>query len=76
MGLSCIIEPATGTVDGLNTVFQVSAPYVAGSVEVFLNGQAKRKDYDDGWLELGSNKIKMKQPPEAGDVIQVFYRPA
>lgn len=62
--------------DGLNTVFQLSAPYAPGSVEVFLNGQAKRQDYDDGWSELGSNTIKMKQPPALGDVVQVFYRPA
>jgi hypothetical protein len=74
--LPCVIEIASGLVDGLNTVFQLAAPYISGSVEVFLNGQAKRQDYDDGWSELGGNKIQMKQPPELGDVVQVFYRPA
>ena len=74
--LPVVIEIATGLIDGVNTVYQVSTSYVSGSVQVFLNGQAKRQDFADGWSELGGNKIKMAQPPEGGDVLQVYFRPA
>ena len=70
-----LIEPALGTIDGVNTLFLSSAMYVPGSVQVWLNGLLKRKDFDDGWTELGSNKILLKEAPEPGDVVQVFYRP-
>ena len=70
-----LIEPAAGLVDGVNTVFLSSVAYVPNSVQVWLNGQMKRKDFDDGWIELGSNKIKLKEAPLPGDVVQVFYRP-
>jgi len=70
-----LIEPATGLVDGFNTLFLSSSMYVPGSVQVWLNGQMKRKDWDDGWTELGSNKILLKEAPIPGDVVQVFYRP-
>lgn len=33
------IEIATGTINGVNTSFSTSAPYVAGSLSVWRNGQ-------------------------------------
>lgn len=70
-----LIESAAGPVNGSNTLFLSSAAYVPGSVQVWLNGFLKRRDYDDGWIELGSNKIQLKEAPQVGDVVQVFYRP-
>lgn len=70
-----LIESAAGPVNGFNTVFLSSVAYVPGSVQVWLNGLLKRRDYDDGWIELGSNKIRLKEAPQVGDVVQVFYRP-
>lgn len=68
------IEVATGAVNGVNTVFQTSAPYIPGSVRVFLNGQLKREDFDDGWIELGYDKVALKIPPELGDSVQTYFR--
>ncbi len=70
-----LLVVAQGTADGVNRNFTVGAPYVPGSTIVFLNGAALRKDYDNGWNELGGDKINMKEAPMAGDVLQVYFRP-
>lgn len=75
MAIPALIQVATGTIDGVNTVFETSADYVTGSVQVFLNGQLKRVDLEDGWVELGGKKVKLNEPPIVGDVVQIYYRP-
>lgn len=74
-------EVALGVVDGVNVVFTTPTPYVGGSVAVFLNGQLKRADFMDGWVEtnpsLGVVTLLMAPEPAAfgnpDDVVQVFY---
>jgi hypothetical protein len=70
-----LIEVAIGTVDGANRVFRTSTMYVPGSLQVWLNGQLKRRDFQDGWTELGAGKFEMAEAPRVGDVVQAFYRP-
>lgn len=70
-----VIEVAAGPIDGVNTSFTVSVMYVPGTLQVWLNGLLLRKDFDDGWLELGWNKFKLKEPPVPGDVVQAYFRP-
>lgn len=70
-----LIVTAIGSVNGVNLIFQTGAPYVLGSTVVFLNGTALRKDWDNGWTELGSDKIKMNEAPTVGDAIQIYFRP-
>ena len=65
----------TGAVDGVNKIFTLRGPYLPGSTQVFLNGQAKVASYADGWVELGGNRIAMKVAPETGDVVQVYFQP-
>jgi hypothetical protein len=72
---STVIEVAAGPIDGFNKSFTVTAMYVPGSLQVWLNGLLLRKDYADGWTEQGSNQFKMKEAPLAGDVVQAYYRP-
>lgn len=52
--------------------------YVAGSTQVFLNGDAVRPQDDDGWTETapGSGTITLKETPIAGDKLLVALRPA
>lgn len=68
------IEVPAGVVNGINAVFQTSLPYVPGSVRVFLNGQLKREDFADGWIELGYDKVALKIPPVPGDTVQTYFR--
>lgn len=75
MAAPSVLEVAVGPVNGVNKNFSVSASYAPGSTQVWINGQMKRRDFEDGWTELGSNKLQLGQAPQVGDVVQVWYRP-
>jgi len=72
-------EVPSGVIDGVNTVFTVSRPYQPGSVAVFLNGQLKRRDLDDGWTETGpaAGIVTLTEAPRSAgvcpDVLQIFF---
>ncbi len=72
---SARFEVVAGTIDGANRTFYTSLPYGPGTTALFLNGQLKRADYDDGWVESdpGIGKIVLEEAPLPGDVVQVFY---
>lgn len=73
-------ETPTGTIDGANTVFFVSQPYVPGSTAVWINGILLDKSLDDGWIESdpSTGEITFKEAPQGSgacpDVLQVFYK--
>ena len=68
-------EVATGNIDGVNTTFFTSVPYQPQFTAVFLNGQLKRPDFDDGWTEISpvTGRFDLDQAPLVGDVVQVFF---
>jgi len=72
-------EVASGTIDGVNVIFNVSMPYKPGTTAVFLNGLLLREDYPDGWLESDpvTGEVTLKEPPRVTkitpDVVQVFF---
>lgn len=68
-----IIEPLLGVVNGTNKLFETTAPYVPNSVVVFLNGQAKVREHDDGWEELGHKRIRLKEAPHVDDDVMAYY---
>jgi hypothetical protein len=70
-----IIEPADGIVNGTNRVFRSSRTYRPSSLRVFLNGILNRRELVDGWVELGSNKVRLNEAPKTGDIVQVYYIP-
>lgn len=72
-------ELAIGVSDSVNVLFYTPTfPYAPGSVAVFLNGQLKRADFMDGWVESNPavGEVTLLLPPLAGvppDVVQIFY---
>ena len=68
-------EVAAGPIDGSNVNFSVTMPYLASTLVVWLNGQLKRRDWDDGWIELSplGGTFQMKVPPKLLDIVQAFY---
>ena len=68
-----IFEVALGTPNGVTTVFGTTAPYKPGSVQVFMNGALRRQDFQDGWIEIGSQQVKLKEAPRVGDTVQIYY---
>lgn len=78
------IEPALGTVDGVNRDFSAPTSYRAGSLVVFLNGQQLKRELENGWEELDPvagtfrTKLAPEPPPPGstdnpGDVLYVYY---
>ena len=68
-------EVPAGPINGTNRLFYTSLYYRPTTIQVWLNGQMKRIDLDDGWFELGMNKVRFKVAPEVGDVVQIYYIP-
>ena len=62
-----------GIVDGSNMVFETTEKYGNGTLNVILNGQVKDAGMDDGCVELGGKRFKMKKPPVSGDIIGACY---
>ena len=73
-------EVPSGTINGTNTVFTVSVPYVVGSTAVWINGALLEQTLDDGWLESNpaTGEITLKEAPRSSgacpDVLQVFFK--
>ena len=73
-------EVPSGVIDGVNTVFTVSVPYISGTTAVWLNGVLLEPSLVDGWIESNpaTGEITLKEPPQATgpcpDVLQVFFQ--
>lgn len=69
-----LTEDAPETPDGVLRVFSTGTEYAAGSVRVFVNGQLKRGDYEDGWTELGGRLVELDEAPKPEDSVAILYR--
>jgi hypothetical protein len=69
------LEVPSGAVNGTNQAFTTSVPYTAGTLSVWINGQLKRQDLEDGWAETSptTGVFTMGVAPKTGDIIQVFF---
>ena len=76
MGLSRIVT-ATGTIDGVNTVFSTGEPYTVGYTRYILNGRIHGHDTDPDFTYSESNpdagEITVSEPPAIDDVVQIFF---
>jgi len=68
-----IFRVLAGVVDGVNVNFETPAPYYPGSVRVFVDGQLKMQGFEDGWIELGYNRVQLLDPPEEGSTVQAYF---
>jgi hypothetical protein len=68
-----VIELLDGVTDSNNKLFLTSGNYVAGSVRVFRNGALLEASLVDGWTELGSKKVLLKEAPKDTDIMQAYY---
>ena len=66
----------SGTINGSNTTFTVSAGvYISGSLFVYLNGQLQTQGSGEDWVETtpASGTFDFAIAPETGDEITVVY---
>lgn len=64
-------EEPLGTINGTNTVFSTSEPFVAGSTVLYLNGLALSVPDDYG--ESSPSEIQTVDPPLVGDRLLITY---
>jgi hypothetical protein len=64
-----------GMIDGSNTTFTTSVPYMTGTLQVYLNGQLQTQGSSEDWAETtpGSGTFDFAVAPESGDEITVYY---
>lgn len=67
-----INEIASGSVNGVNKVFNTLNPYVPGTLQVFRDGQLMTKDGD--YTETSSTSYTFATAPLIGSVIQHSYQ--
>ena len=67
-------ETVTGSVNGSNTVFTTQAPYVASTLEVYINGlrQARTTHVTETSPSVGT--FTLDTAPLTGDIIRVNYQ--
>lgn len=64
-----------GSTDGHNKLFETPTRYVAGTIRVFINGNACESPDDRwGWAEESDVTIRFKVAPKVGDQVQAFYQ--
>jgi hypothetical protein len=68
-----ITEVAIGPINDVNQDFNTSGTYIPGTLNIYLDGQLLRKDYTDGFAELGGTAFRMNVPPRSGSVVQARY---
>lgn len=75
IGLNSLIinETPSGTVNGSNAAFDTASAYVAGSIQVYRDGQLMAGGGAD-YTETDSNTITFTTAPATGSVILVTYQ--
>ena len=69
-------EEATGVIDGVNTIFTTSVPFVPTTITLWYNGILVRQLDDDGFNVTGLDTFTMKRAPTVGETLHVRFREA
>lgn len=68
------IEIPIGDIDGINDLFETTLDYIADSLQVWYDGVLIKKDFDDGFIELGNKQFRLKQIPPENTKLSVWYQ--
>lgn len=63
-----------GAIDGANTVYKTSFNFSLESVNVYVNGQLKVRDWEDGFWVTAPNIVTLKEALLDGDTLEVEYK--
>ena len=67
-------DTIVGVIDGANQHYVCSFDFHPDTVNVYVNGRLKIRDWDDGFVVLPPRTIAMKEPLLAGDSLEIEYR--
>jgi hypothetical protein len=70
-----VLEPAIGTVDGVNAAFRTSVAYHTGTLRAYIDGQLVGTINEDlnGPAELGGRDVQMGVPPRTDTILYFWY---
>lgn len=63
-----------GAIDGVNTAFVCSFDFQADTVQIYVNGRLKLKDWDDGFWVQPPRTVILKEAPLTGDSLEIEYQ--
>jgi hypothetical protein len=66
--------PASGDIDGVNDLFEVSTAYYPGTVFLILDGQIIKSDDPMAPIELGGKSIQLGEAPQTYNDILFYYQ--
>lgn len=67
-------DTLTGAIDGSNVHYVCSFDFNADTVNVYVNGRLKIRDWDDGFVVLPPRTVAMKEALLLGDSLEVEYK--
>lgn len=67
-------DTLVGAIDGVNTDYQTTYAFNADTVQVYVNGRLKVRDWDDGFWTIAPNIVRLKEPLLDGDSLEIEYQ--
>jgi len=67
-------DTLTGAIDGTNYAYGTSFDFNPDTVQVYVNGRLKIRDWDDGFVVIPPRTVHLKEPLLAGDSLEVEYQ--
>jgi len=67
-------DTLVGVIDGTNITYVCSFDFNPDTVNVYVNGRLKIRDWDDGFVVLSPRTVKMKEPLLLGDSLEIEYK--
>lgn len=68
-----VLTEAIGVIDGSNVDFTTPSPYYPGTLFSYLNGLLQRQSDEDGPIEMGDNRVRMRIAPRSTDTLHFYY---
>lgn len=66
-------EVPGGAIDGVNVAFTTAVPYIAGTLQVFLNGDLQHIGATNDYTETGPTGFSLTLAPKVLDKVLVSY---
>lgn len=67
-------DTLAGSIDGVNFAYTCSFDFNVDTVNVYVNGRLKIRDWDDGFVVVPPRTVHMKEPLLTGDSLEIEYK--
>ncbi len=67
-------DTLSGAIDGTNAVFTARYAFLPESVNVYVNGLLKVRDWADGFTVTAPKTVTLNEAPQVGDSLEIEYQ--